>query len=169
MAGTAPKEADVSGDLTDRPVDPGLLPERGLGCSVGITAHNEEANIAAAIGAILGHKLASSHITELIVVASGCEDRTAPIVADIARKDPRVRLIEQECREGKASAINLFISAARSPILLMVRADTRARHFHDPAVGVTDRALEPVWNARLRRCAPAWQARHRRRQTCQGT
>jgi hypothetical protein len=137
----------------DRPVDPGLLPERGLGCSVGIMAYNEEANIAAAIGTILGHKLASSHITELIVVASGCEDRTAPIVADIARQDPRVRLIEQECREGKASAINLFISAARSPILLMVSADVLVkegtidalvRHFHDPTVGMVGGHPTPV-------------------------
>jgi glycosyltransferase involved in cell wall biosynthesis len=64
----------------------------GVGCSVGIMAYNEEANIADAIGAILHQKLSSSHIAELIVVASGCEDRTVPIVSDIARHDPRVRL-----------------------------------------------------------------------------
>jgi hypothetical protein len=130
-----------------------LLPERGLACSVGIMAYNEEANIAEAIGTILGQELASSHITELIVVASGCEDRTAPIVLDIARDDPRVRLIEQECREGKASAINLFITAARSPILLMVGADVLVkdgtidaliRHFHDPAVGMVGGHPTPV-------------------------
>jgi biofilm PGA synthesis N-glycosyltransferase PgaC len=143
----------VSVDLRDRPVDSGVLPERGFGCSVGIMAYNEEANIAEAIGTILGQKLTSSHITELIVVASGCEDATAPIVADIARDDPRVRLIEQECREGKASAINLFISAARSPILLMVSADVLVkdgtidalvRHFHDPAVGMVGGHPTPV-------------------------
>jgi biofilm PGA synthesis N-glycosyltransferase PgaC len=153
MTGLASKEADVSVDLRDRPVDPGLLPEPGLGCSVGIMAYNEEANIAQAIGSILGQKLTSSHITELIVVASGCEDRTAPIVAEIARDDPRVRLIEQERREGKASAINLFISAARSPILLMVSADVLVKdgtiealvsHFHDPAVGMVGGHPTPV-------------------------
>src|SRR5918994_3980254 len=96
---------------------------RGIGCSIGIMAYNEEANIADAIGAILGQKLSSSEIAELIVVASGCEDRTVPIISEIAGRDPRVILIEQKRREGKASAINLFIGAATAPVLLMVSAD----------------------------------------------
>jgi poly-beta-1,6-N-acetyl-D-glucosamine synthase len=122
-------------------------------CSVGIMAYNEEANIAEAIGTILGQEVASHHIAELIVVASGCEDRTGAIVADIARDDARVRLIEQQRREGKASAINLFISAARSPVLLMVSADVLVkegtidallRHFEDPSVGMVGGHPIPV-------------------------
>lgn len=133
----------------DRRVKPGGL---ALGCSVGIMAYNEEANIAEAIGTILGQRLASCSITELIVVASGCEDRTIPIVADIARRDPRVRLIEQERREGKASAINLFIAAAGSPVLLMVSADVLVkdgtidallRHFEDPTIGMVEDIRHP--------------------------
>jgi poly-beta-1,6-N-acetyl-D-glucosamine synthase len=152
MAATASKEPGVSVDSRDRRLAPRWDPG-GLGCSVGIMAYNEEANIAAAIGAILGQTLTSSHIAELIVVASGCEDRTAAIVADIARSDPHVRLIEQERREGKASAINLFISAARSPVLLMVSADVLVkegaidallRHFDDPAVGMVGGHPIPV-------------------------
>ena len=38
--------------------------------------------------AILGQELTSGRITELIVVASGCEDRTAAIVAEIASQRP---------------------------------------------------------------------------------
>jgi poly-beta-1,6-N-acetyl-D-glucosamine synthase len=125
----------------------------GVGCSVGIMAYNEEANIADAIGAILGQQLSSSHIEELIVVASGCEDRTVPIVSEIVSRDPRVRLIEQERREGKASAINLFIGAATSPVLLMVSADVLVedgtidallRHFEDPGVGMVGGHPIPV-------------------------
>ena len=116
-------------------------------------AYNEEANIADAIGAILGQELTSGHIAELIVVASGCEDRTVPIVSDIVSRDPRVRLIEQESREGKASAINLFIAAATSPVLLMVSADVLVedgtidallRHFEDPGVGMVGGHPIPV-------------------------
>ena len=126
---------------------------RRIGCSVGIMAYNEEANIAEAIGTILGQDVTSGHIAELIVVASGCEDRTAAIVADIAGKDPRVRLLEQPRREGKASAINLFISAARSPVLVMVSADVLVkegtidallRHFEDPSVGMVGGHPIPV-------------------------
>jgi biofilm PGA synthesis N-glycosyltransferase PgaC len=116
-------------------------------------AYNEEANIAHAIDAVLGDQHAMAEIKELIVVASGCTDRTADIVAAIARGDPRVRLIVQERREGKASAINLFISAARSPVLLMVGADVLVKegtvdallqHFRDPAIGMVGGHPIPV-------------------------
>jgi biofilm PGA synthesis N-glycosyltransferase PgaC len=124
-----------------------------LACSVGIMAYNEEANIAHAMEAVLGQQLLSGEIAELIVVASGCTDRTADIALEVARDDPRVRLVVQERREGKASAINLFISAARSPILLMVGADvlvkegtidTLVKHFRDPAVGMVGGHPIPV-------------------------
>src|SRR5690242_15824399 len=101
----------------------GRQPMVGMACSVGIMAYNEEANIADAIGTILGQELRSSHIVELIVVASGCEDATGAIVREIAQRDPRVQLVEQPRREGKASAINLFLATAGAPVLLMVGAD----------------------------------------------
>jgi poly-beta-1,6-N-acetyl-D-glucosamine synthase len=137
----------VSVDLTTRPPDAAAPPR--LGCSVGIMAYNEETNIADAIRSILR----SDAVTELVVVASGCEDRTAAIVTELSLEDRRVRLIEQPHREGKASAINLFISAARSPILLMVSADVLVRddtidvlleHFDDPTVGMVGGRPTPV-------------------------
>jgi len=124
-----------------------------LACSVGIMAYNEEANIASAIDAIVKQRTSSSHITELIVVASGCTDRTAEIVASVGRDDPRVRLITEERRQGKASAINLFVATAQSPVLLMVSADVLVkdgtldallRHFHDPGVGMVGGHPIPV-------------------------
>jgi poly-beta-1,6-N-acetyl-D-glucosamine synthase len=132
----------------------GELPvDRQRGCSVGIMAYNEEANIGDAIESILEQRLASGQITELIVVASGCEDRTTEIVAERASRDPRVRLISQERREGKASAINLFIGEARSPVLIMVSGDVLVKqgtiesllaHFDDPAVGMVGGHPTPV-------------------------
>jgi Glycosyl transferase family 2 len=124
-----------------------------LGCSVGIMAYNEEGNIANAIRTILGQQPTSGQITELVVVASGCTDRTASIVAELALSDPRVRLILQERREGKASAVNLFIDAGLYPVLLMVSADVLVkdgtidallRHFHDPTVGMVGGHPIPV-------------------------
>jgi glycosyltransferase involved in cell wall biosynthesis len=124
-----------------------------IACSVGIMAYNEEANIAQAIATILGQEVSTGRIAELVVVASGCEDRTCEIVADIARTDPRVCLIEQPRREGKASAINLFIEIARSPVLLMVSADVLVKdgtidallsHFADPKVGMVGGHPIPV-------------------------
>src|SRR5919199_3465193 len=94
-----------------------------LTCSVGIMAYNEAANVATAIETILHQHLTVGHVAELIVVASGCTDATVPLVAAIARHDSRVRLLVQQRREGKASAINLFLGTARAPLLLLVGAD----------------------------------------------
>jgi hypothetical protein len=64
-----------------------------------------------------------------------------------------VRLIEQQRREGKASAVNLFISTARCPVLVMVSADLMVedgafdallRHFQDPSVGMAGGHPTPV-------------------------
>jgi len=143
---------------TERAAQNGSHPSRTLSaalleCSVGIMAYNEEPNIAHAIRTIVDQPMAETRITELIVVASGCTDRTGAIVADIARDDPRVHLIEQERREGKASAINFFIDAACAPILLMVSADVVVkagtidallRHFRDPDVGMVGGRPIPV-------------------------
>jgi hypothetical protein len=62
-------------------------------------------------------------------------------------------VIEQSSREGKASAINLFIAAARSPVLVMASADVllrqgtleaALRHFDDPTVGMVGGHPIPV-------------------------
>jgi poly-beta-1,6-N-acetyl-D-glucosamine synthase len=116
-------------------------------------AYNEEANIANAIDSILGQTVHRGRVDELIVVASGCTDATASIVAELALTEPRLRLVVQEHREGKASAINLFIDRARSPVLLMVGADvqvrdgtfdTMLRHFDDPQTGMVGGHPIPV-------------------------
>jgi poly-beta-1,6-N-acetyl-D-glucosamine synthase len=124
-----------------------------LECSVGIMAYNEEANIANALESILRQRLRTGGIVEVIVVASGCEDRTSAIVGSMARSDPRVRLVEQSRREGKASAVNLFLATANAPLLLMVSADVvvkegtieaMLRHFTDPRVGMVGGHPTPV-------------------------
>lgn len=116
-------------------------------------AYNEEANIANAIEALTQQDMRCGRLDELIVVASGCTDRTCDIVAAMGRKDPRVRLIAQERRQGKASAINLFVATAQSPVLLMVSADVVVKdgtvdnllkHFDDPAVGMVGGHPIPV-------------------------
>lgn len=94
-----------------------------ISCSVGIMAHNEEANVSRTIYTVLEQQAPTVLIEEVIVVASGCTDRTVPIVAEIALQEPRVRLCIQEKREGKASAINLFLKQAVSPVVVLIGAD----------------------------------------------
>jgi poly-beta-1,6-N-acetyl-D-glucosamine synthase len=120
---------------------------------VGITAYNEEANIGALLDAMLRQRLYMVQITEIIVVASGCTDRTVEIVSEWTAKDPRIHLVVQEAREGKTSAINLFLKAARESLCVLESGDTLphldsveslVKMFADPAVGMTGAQKVPV-------------------------
>jgi biofilm PGA synthesis N-glycosyltransferase PgaC len=122
-------------------------------CSVGITAHNEEANIGQLLDAMLKQELKQVEIGEIIVVASGCTDRTTEIVREYAKRDSRIRLWEQVTREGKTAAINLFLQNAREDILVLESGDTvpgpttienLVKLFEDPHVGMTGAQKIPV-------------------------
>jgi poly-beta-1,6-N-acetyl-D-glucosamine synthase len=115
-------------------------------CSVGITAYNEEANIGRLLRAVIDQRLYEAEITEIIVVASGCTDRTVEIVREYMTREPRIQLHIQERREGKTSAINVFLAHAREKICVLESGDTLPREdtienmvrmFRDPAVGMT--------------------------------
>ncbi len=114
-------------------------------CSVGVTAYNEEENIGALLDALREQHLYQVEISEIIVVASACTDRTVTIVKEFAQQDPRIHLIEQEQREGKTSAINLFLAASREDICVLESGDTiphehavehMVRMFEDLTVGM---------------------------------
>jgi poly-beta-1,6-N-acetyl-D-glucosamine synthase len=125
-----------------------------MSCAVGVMAHDEEANIVSALRSVLAQS--GPHVGELqvVVVASGCTDGTVPRAREVAAGDPRVLVVEQPGREGKASAINQFLDAARgSELLVLAGADTRLEPgsleallspFDDPAVGMTGGRPVPV-------------------------
>lgn len=122
-------------------------------CSVGITAHNEQANIGKLLAAMIAQELETVEIAEIIVVASGCSDNTVPIIQEYAAKDARIQLIVQENREGKTSAINQFLQRAHEEICVLESGDTLPRAdtienlvklFADPQVGMTGAQKVPV-------------------------
>jgi cellulose synthase/poly-beta-1,6-N-acetylglucosamine synthase-like glycosyltransferase len=106
-------------------------------------AFNEEANIGYLLEALGRQKLPGFTLLEVIVVASGCTDRTEAIVRASADSDPRIRLIVQERREGKASAVNLFLAEARGELLVLESADTLPRR------DTLQRLLEPLANPQV--------------------
>ncbi len=121
--------------------------------SVGVMAYNEEANIGRTLEAVLRQVSNRTALVEVIVVASGCTDNTIGIVQDIMQYEPRVSLLVQPQREGKASAINLFLQHARSGVLVMVGADIIPEddtleqlcvHFTNPDVGMVGAHPIPV-------------------------
>ena len=122
-------------------------------CSFGITAHNEEANIARLLEAVLNQHLQEVEITEIIVVASGCTDNTCQIVRDFEGRQPPVKLLVQDQREGKVAAVNLFLEHAQEDICVLESGDTLpgegtvenlVKMFRDPQVGMTGAHKVPV-------------------------
>jgi len=124
-----------------------------LTASVGVMAYNEEKNIGKLLAALAGQRLENVAINRIIVVSSGSTDATDRIVEEWESRDPRVSLIRQESREGKASAINLFLQAAEADVFVLESGDTipapdcverMLAPFADPDVGMTGGRPVPV-------------------------
>ena len=122
-------------------------------CSIGIMAYNEEANIGQLLDALIKQNLSVCSIIEIFVVASGSVDRTEDIVRDCMQIDKRIKLLTQEKREGKASAINLFLSMTKGDICVLESGDTipekhtiekLASPFVDTDIGMTGARPVPV-------------------------
>ncbi len=122
-------------------------------CSLGLMAHNEAANIGRLLARIRQSRFEQVEVAEIIVVASGCTDDTEAIVRAATALDPRIRLISQPTREGKASAMNLFIADAGCDVLVLSSADLLPAEdalerlvapFTDPEIGLTACRPEPV-------------------------
>ena len=124
-----------------------------ISCSLGIMAHNEAANIGRLLARVGASRLDQVAVAEIIVVASGCTDDTEAIVREAAAADPRIRLISQPTREGKASAMNLFLRDAACDVLILSSADLLPSEdaierlvspFADPEIGMTACRPEPL-------------------------
>lgn len=106
-----------------------------------ISAFNEEQHIQATIE----NKLALDYPKEkleIIVISDGSDDRTDEIVASF--EDKGVKLIRQEPRRGKTSALNLAVPNASGEILVFSDANSLydpdslrflLENFADPTVG----------------------------------
>lgn len=92
-------------------------------CAIGIMAYNEERNIGRLLEAVVTQRTSVADLVEIVIVASGCTDGTEAIVRRWAERDPRIHLLTQPRREGKASAVNLFLSRTQETVLLVCSAD----------------------------------------------
>jgi biofilm PGA synthesis N-glycosyltransferase PgaC len=122
-------------------------------CSVGVTAHNEEANIGKLLERLINQELQTVEIAEILVVASGCTDGTEGIIEHWRQRDSRIKLLVQKAREGKPAAVSLFIQNAQEDICVLESGDTlpgpdTIEHlvapFVDPKIGMTGAQKIPV-------------------------
>jgi poly-beta-1,6-N-acetyl-D-glucosamine synthase len=111
--------------------------------SVVVPTYNEEKSIVARIHNLLAQRYPIERF-DITVVDSASTDSTASLVEQHFRDNHRVRLIREDRRRGKASAINTAINAVSGEIVLVTDANTIfdecalreiAPHFKDPKVG----------------------------------
>ena len=93
----------------------------------GVVAHREVGRVGRAVRSLTRQELPPGHFWDQIwVVVSGPEDGTADEVRSIEGEDPRVRLVWEPERRGKASAIMEIFRRAPKGNLILLNADAEA-------------------------------------------
>jgi len=124
--------------------------------TIGICAYNEGWNIGNLLDNVL-HQQGIPPDAEVITVCSGCKDNTPNVVRNFEQRDPRVRLIEEPVRLGKAAAVSRILSEARGDQIIFVSADVTpepdclmslVRTMADPKVGISCGRPEPIQRGR---------------------
>lgn len=100
----------------------------GLRVAVLIPARDEERNIAACVESVLASRDVE---LEVLVLDDASTDRTGAIVADIAAREARVRLVQTQALpagwNGKQRACWLLAQETDAPLMLFLDADVRLK------------------------------------------
>ena len=95
--------------------------------TIGIPAHNEEANIAHLLTDIAAQNKTDYTLTSVIVCSDGSTDKTEEIVRTF--KDLPIHLIINRRRQGKAGVLNTIFTKSSSDSVVILDADV---HINDP-------------------------------------
>jgi cellulose synthase/poly-beta-1,6-N-acetylglucosamine synthase-like glycosyltransferase len=91
---------------------------------IGICAYNEENNIKTLLTNLISEQNLPKNC-RILVVCSGCTDRTPLIVNEFEKRDAKIEGIIEPSRSGKANALNNIFKKAResADVLVLVNAD----------------------------------------------
>jgi biofilm PGA synthesis N-glycosyltransferase PgaC len=124
---------------------------------IGVCAYNEENNVARLLqNLILEQNIPKE--SKILVVCSGCTDRTPQIVTSFQKKDSRIKPLIESVRKGKSNALNKIFKAAKAgaDILILVNADALPKNgsiaklvskFTNPDVGAVFAQPVPLKNS----------------------
>ena len=112
----------VWGRLWPREVkrDPAYQPH----ISIVLPVHNEERNLRGRLSNLQALDYPPERL-EILVVSDASTDATTEIVRKFQANDLRIRLIELECRGGKAGGLNAGVAAARGEVIVFTDAGIR--------------------------------------------
>ncbi len=104
-----------------------VSPEPIRELSGGVVAYNEEANLRGAVRSLLDQHLPDGvRWRNVWVVASGCTDGTVGVAETLASEDPRIRVLVESDRGGKARALGAVFARAEGDALVLLNSDARA-------------------------------------------
>lgn len=115
--------------------------------SVVMPAYNEEASIAAAIDDVL--RLVAPHVgsIEIVVADDGSRDRTGEILAALAAREPRLKVVTRP-NGGHGPALISALGAARGRAVLLLDADREILLDGFPALWAAYQASGAVFGIR---------------------
>ncbi len=93
--------------------------------TIGISAYNEEANIAYLLDDILCQKEDRFVIEKIFIISDGSSDRTTELVRTIV--DPRIQVTAYPDRKGKTARVSEILAATSSDIVVILDADVALR------------------------------------------
>jgi glycosyltransferase involved in cell wall biosynthesis len=118
-----------------------------ISVSVGICVYNEGKNIERSLRSVFSQRADGFEVIEVIAVSSGSTDDTDQIVGRLMNEFPLIKLIRQEKRMGKNSAINEFLEAKKGEVCVLLNGDNVLGNdlslfnlispFNDGSVGMT--------------------------------
>ncbi len=131
------------------------MPARLQGLSFFFPALNEEDNVAPIVEEALAVLPRFADDVEITVVDDGSTDRTGAIADELARKDPRVRVIHHGTRRGYGGAVRSGLVATTKPWVFFTDGDRQfALEDLSRLVEVADGA-DAVVGYRIKRADPA--------------
>lgn len=96
--------------------------------SIFMPAYNEEGNIAATVidAAKAARRVARAY--EVVVVDDGSQDKTAEIVRELGKHDPRVRLVKHKHNQGYGTAVKTGLAACKLDWIFFTDSDGQFRY-----------------------------------------
>jgi len=126
--------------------------------TIGICVYNEEKNIGKILDYLKGSKFGLG-LEKIIIVCSGCTDRSIQIVKERMRNNKKIELFIEKERMGKYSAMNVILRNAKGKYIIFIDGDALpvknalnylVDSFSNPKIGaVTGRILPAKNNGKI--------------------
>jgi len=122
--------------------------------SIFMPAFNEEGNIATTIIDAREAAIKVANEYEIIVVDDGSRDRTDEVVLELAKHDPRIRLIKHKINKGYGASVKTGLKACRNNWIFFTDSDgqfhydelprfVRERGDNDLIIGYRKKRMDP--------------------------